>query len=151
MALKRAILKPVALGLVFALGVGAGSISITNALADSHPQTQTQTKSKNDYPKNKVGKAYGSLAEAKSPDDAPDLISATGVDGTSGYIKSSDVFGDEPKNPQEAIEKQKKRVPGSRFIPLYDVDGQTVIGKFRVEVPDENNVTYTVKGSEVTK
>jgi hypothetical protein len=103
-------------------------------------QPQTATKSKNDFPKNKEGRAYGSLADAKSPDDAPDLISATGVDGTSGYIKSSDVFGVQPKTPQEALEKQRKRVPGTRFIPLYDVDGQTVIGKFRVDDPDPNKV-----------
>lgn len=38
------------------------------------------------YPKNKNGQTYGSAADATSYETGPDLISATGVDGTTGYL-----------------------------------------------------------------
>lgn len=38
------------------------------------------------YPKNKNGQTYGSAAYATSPETEPDLILATGVDGTEGYL-----------------------------------------------------------------
>ena len=42
-----------------------------------------------------------------------------------------DLDGKLPKTPAEAIAQQKS-APESRTIPLYDVDGKTVIGKFKI-------------------
>jgi hypothetical protein len=71
--------------------------------------------------------------DAASPYTEADLIKAYGVDGTIGYVGSTDLRGDEPKNPEEAIAMQKQRVAsGVRKIPLYDVSGKTVIGEFHV-------------------
>ncbi|WP_248928018.1 hypothetical protein [Paenibacillus hamazuiensis] len=86
-----------------------------------------------DYPKNEKGQTYGSSADATSPETMPDLISASGVDGTLGYLLKKDVIGSEnPKTPEEALALQKSRPPGGRDIPLYDVDGETIIGVFHV-------------------
>lgn len=149
MLLKRTTLKRVTLGLILVAAVGAGSVSIAQSMADSHHQSQL--KSKHEFPQNEEGQAYGSAAEAESFDDIPDLVSAVGVDGAKGYIKSSDMFGDEPKNPQEAIERQKNRIPGTRYIPLYASDGETVIGKFKIEVPGDNSSSILTvnNGSEL--
>ncbi|MBP1996205.1 hypothetical protein [Paenibacillus eucommiae] len=85
------------------------------------------------YPKNKNGQTYGSAADAASPETEPELISAIGVDGTNGYVLKKDLDGGQPKSPEEAIAIQNSRPPGGRDIPLYDVDGETVIGVFHIE------------------
>ncbi|MDQ0888748.1 hypothetical protein QFZ81_003836 [Paenibacillus sp. V4I9] len=60
----------------------------------------------------------------------PELISAIGVNGTKGYLLKKDIDGELPKSPEEAISIQNSKSPGVRDIPLYDVDGETVIGVF---------------------
>ena len=85
------------------------------------------------YPKNKYGQTYGSATDAASPDAEPELIRAIGVDGTTGYVLKKDLDGERPKSPEEAIAIQNSRTPGGRVIPLYDVDGETVIGVFHVD------------------
>lgn len=84
------------------------------------------------YPKNKNGQTYGSAADATSPETEPELIRAIGVDGTLGYVLKKDLDGELPKTPEEALAIQKSRPPGGRDIPLYDVDGETVIGVFHI-------------------
>jgi hypothetical protein len=61
----------------------------------------------------------------------PELIKAYGIDGTIGYVLSTDLMGVQPKNPKEALELQAKDKNG-REIPLYDASGEKVIGKFRI-------------------
>ncbi|MFE5318386.1 hypothetical protein ACFQ88_06735 [Paenibacillus sp. NPDC056579] len=89
-------------------------------------------KNMNFYPKNKNGQTYGSATDATSPETEPELISAIGVDRTQGYVLKKDLDGEQPKSPEEAIAIQNSRSPGGRDIPLYDVDGETVIGVFHV-------------------
>lgn len=84
------------------------------------------------YPKNKNGQTYGSDVDATSPETRPELISAIGVDGIEGYVLKKDLDGELPKSPEEAIAIQNSRSPGGRDIPLYDVDGETVIGVFHI-------------------
>ncbi|WP_340028403.1 hypothetical protein MHB71_30570 [Paenibacillus sp. FSL H7-0940] len=84
------------------------------------------------YPKNKNGQTYGSNIYASSPETEPDLILAMGVDGTEGYLLKKDMDGEQPKTPEEAIAIQNSRSPDGWDIPLYDKDGETVIGVFHV-------------------
>ncbi|MBD3919665.1 hypothetical protein H8B09_12950 [Paenibacillus sp. PR3] len=84
------------------------------------------------YAINDNGQTYGSSADAASPDMEPDLISATGVDGTNGYVFKTDLDGVMPKSPKEALEQQKNRPAAGRDIPLYDQEGTTVIGTFHI-------------------
>lgn len=112
-------------------------------IADSYPQQAAageilrESKNPNEgpktiYPMNKNGQTYGSAADADSPENEPDLIKAIGVDGTEGYVRKTDLVGELPNSPEEALEMQKNRPPGGRDIPLYDVDGETVIGLFHI-------------------
>ncbi|WP_313894539.1 hypothetical protein [Psychrobacillus sp.] len=57
-------------------------------------------------------------------------MSAIGIDGTTGYVKKEDLDGPIPKTPEEAVKLTNEAKP--REIPLYDFDGETVIGKFIV-------------------
>lgn len=86
----------------------------------------------NFYPKNENGQTYGSEADATSPETGPELIRAYGENGIEGYLMKQDLYGEQPKTPEEALAIQNSRSPGGRDIPLYDVDGETVIGVFHL-------------------
>jgi len=83
---------------------------------------------KDGYPTNKNGQTYGPNMGELMPVE-PDLISAIGVEGTNGYVKKEDLNGLQPKTPEEAVKLNEAK---PREIPLYDVDGETIIGKFIV-------------------
>lgn len=100
------------------------------------------------YQRNKDGLTYGTLeAVAKNPSaETPDLIACEGIDGTIGYCYKTDLDGDQPSNPEEAIKYMeelkeqvsiavKNRESFLRYIPLYDSDGKAVIGKFGISIP----------------
>lgn len=138
----------VIIGIVFVAGVIAGTIAINNISAKTDNQSspaavptdrQVPPKDENGmtiFPKNKNGQTYGSAADATTPENEPDLIKAWGVDGNLGYVKSSDLYGKRPKTPEEAIAKQnRERKEGDRIIPLYESDGKTIIGSFKISVP----------------
>lgn len=122
------------LALVFVIGITVGTIGISTTIAN----TDLDNSSSQDlgFPKNENGLTYGSALEATSLDTEPDLILAYGVDGTLGYVRSIDLNDDIPKTPEEAIAIQKQYIDAGvvRQIPLYDVDGKTVIGKFNVTI-----------------
>lgn len=59
----------------------------------------------------------------------PNLMLAEGENGTNGYVKKEDLHGPQPKTPEEAV---KLNTTKPRAIPLYNDDGETVIGKFIV-------------------
>lgn len=86
---------------------------------------------KEGYPTNENGQSYGpdmgdlNLGELGEPD----LMLAEGENGTIGYVKKEDLNGPQPKTPEEAVKLNKAK---PREISLYDVDGETVIGKFIV-------------------
>jgi hypothetical protein len=83
---------------------------------------------KDGYPTNENGQTYGpNMGNLMLVE--PDLISAIGIDGTIGYVKKEDLNGPQPKNPEEAVKLNEAK---PRDISLYDVDGETIIGKFIV-------------------
>ncbi len=79
---------------------------------------------------NENGQTYGLESEG-----SPDLIAAQGIDGTYGYILSTDLYGPEFITPDEAVEWQEKH-KGKRVIPLYENDGITVIGEFELNATE---------------
>jgi hypothetical protein len=82
------------------------------------------------YQVNKYGETYGPSIYAEILGEEPDLIAATGIDGTHGYVRFSDLEPfPPPRTPEEAVAQNN---PGVRMIPLYDKDGRTVIGQFEV-------------------
>lgn len=96
------------------------------------------------YPKNQNGETYGSVLDAPLVGVEPDLIAAVGVDGTEGYVRSTELNGGpQPKSPEEAVAYMKalESAPYSVCrIPLYAADGKTVIGSFQVRRhPWQNN------------
>ncbi|MCM3711760.1 metal ABC transporter substrate-binding protein [Sporosarcina luteola] len=85
---------------------------------------------KDGYPLNDNGQTYGpNMGDATIILGEPDLQLAIGENGTIGYAKKVDLEGPQPRTPEEAVKLIKVK---KREIPLYDVDGETIIGKFIV-------------------
>ncbi|OMF36881.1 hypothetical protein BK133_08145 [Paenibacillus sp. FSL H8-0548] len=118
------------IGLIFAICV----VMVAMAFQSKDAKTTTNpslTKAPN-YPANENGQTYGSAGDAISSESEPDLISAVGVDGAMGYVLKKDIEGEQPKTPEEALAIQNSRPLGGSDIPLYDIDGKTVIGVFHI-------------------
>lgn len=99
------------------------------------------------YSVNRNGQTFGTIANMGSNSNPPELIAATGIDGTIWYVYLKDLYGEQPRNPEAAknymgrlnvlIEEALKR--GDNFlwyIPLYESDGITVIGSYRISIPN---------------
>jgi hypothetical protein len=89
------------------------------------------------YPTNEYGQTYGSDSDAPTPNKGPDLVAAYGDCGTLGYVYATDIDDPAPKTPEEALVRQEEIMARlargedvSRQVPLYTVDGRTVIGTF---------------------
>lgn len=116
------------IGVALIAGIIAGTLGFKSA-------TASNTKPAPIYSMNKYSETYGSLGEAISRETEPVLASAYGENGIKGYVRTADLNGPMPKSPQEALAMQNKTLAagGVRKIPLYAVDGKTVIGVFDVE------------------
>ena len=92
------------------------------------------------YPVNSKGETYGPDIPELYGGFAPDLILAEGTKGETGYIRESEAaHGGYPgtvNNPEEALAYMEwlKTQPATRYIPLYDSEGN-VIGQFGVSNP----------------
>lgn len=99
----------------------------------------------NQYARNANGETYGYAIQAESIGYEPELIAATGTDGTDGYVRGSDLEGPVPASPEEALTMQSSE---GRYIPLYESDGETVIGEFYISPPASDSPT--TRGTSTT-
>lgn len=92
---------------------------------------------------NSFGETYGptlSFNDPNDPDGEPDLVSAIGIDGTQGYVRSADLNQGVAKSPEEAVKLMKNRSMQDRLIPLYDFEGETIIGQFIISPAQGENI-----------
>lgn len=135
---KLPIERLIIIGFTLVAGLAVGMIGFGPTIATAIPnQDQAPTPV---YSVNENGQSYGSALYANSIDEEPDLIKARGVDGNTGYVRAVDLYRDEPKTPEEALEKMRK-APSIKKIPLYAVDGKTVVGTFHIK----NNKPQMIK------
>ncbi|OPX85589.1 MAG: hypothetical protein A4E53_03398 [Pelotomaculum sp. PtaB.Bin104] len=120
-------IRTLIIGIALVTGIIAGAFGSGYAIAKSVSAPVHV------FPKNESGMTYGSDLDVTSIDEEPDLILAYGVDGTLGYVLFKDLEGEKPKTPQEALAQQSKNGDKVRQIPLYAVDGKTVIGVFNID------------------
>lgn len=98
------------------------------------------------YPSPEVSYGYGrgtSISEKEFDErqrlyDMKNMIAAVGVNNIEGYVSIDDLYDtkNEPTSPEEMLERQNKRMMSNetyRLIPLYDNDGETVIGEYRID------------------
>jgi hypothetical protein len=77
-----------------------------------------------DWATNDNGDTYGMVKEDGSQ---PDLLSAYARNGRLGYVFTSDLDEDRPTSLTEPA------VTTARSIPVYESDGETVVGEFVIE------------------
>jgi len=98
-------------------------------VAEDCPQPATTAP----YPVNENGMTYGSGAGVDGDDPGPDLVAARGTDGRCGFVRASDREQDLPGDPAEAAAASTTGLdPAGGLVPLYAVDGVTVVGTFRI-------------------
>ena len=129
-------ISAIIIGAFFVIGLIIGRIVLSNISPDA--ESSNSIGQVPVYPVNENGQTYGSALYSKSFEEEPDLISAYGIDNTPGYVLKEDLNsaeGGDVKSPEEAIKWQKERSDITK-IPLYDVDGKTVIGEFELSAGD---------------
>lgn len=129
MGFKSIGLRTIIISSTLCIGIVVGSYGVNLALAENNKEN---TNSAPKYKVNENGQTYGSSLKAESIETEPDLIWACGTKGESGYVKKSDLNSDMPKTPEEAIKITQENKAQSHEIPLYDKDGKTVIGSFKI-------------------
>lgn len=83
------------------------------------------------YKVNENNEVYGSELILDQFNIKPDLIEAMGNNNVLGYVKAIDLEIDIPDTLEEVIIYQNN-LPDERKIPLYENDGETVIGTYTV-------------------
>ncbi|WP_144940629.1 hypothetical protein [Paenibacillus sp. 32O-W] len=127
-------MKIVGVLLALALAIGIPTVSVINSDENADFSNSIPTTNGNvpDYSENEQGDKIGHGPFAPGPSQEPDLIRAEGGDGVVGYVKASDM-NPSFSSPEEAIANQEAiEEIGYRSIPLYDSDGKTVIGEFKM-------------------
>ena len=75
---------------------------------------------------NAKGETFGVQRHGKSPD----LIAIVTTDGKQGYAYVKDLDWPAPTSPADALAQQKAHEGRSRSIPVYESDGETIIGEY---------------------
>ncbi|MCL1881255.1 MAG: hypothetical protein FWF76_03665 [Oscillospiraceae bacterium] len=99
---------------------------------------------------NSNGMTVGSCSDAETLEDLPDLIAVIIIEGqtgsihgrtdegwVSGFVVAADFYADainfNPSSPEEAIKiNEQHRQRGMRSIPVYDFEGEIIIGTLDV-------------------
>jgi hypothetical protein len=82
------------------------------------------------YRTNADGQTYGTDGGTPSgPLDEPDLVAVQATNGKIGYAYTSQLNGPMPTSPAQAVAESRRP---ARTIPVYESDGKTQIGEFRV-------------------
>ncbi|CEO27826.1 hypothetical protein [Paraclostridium sordellii] len=111
---------------------------ITSSSADDNGKISKTIDTIRGYFKtNDNGETYGTYIDKGDGEyEEPDLMAVIGVNDVEGYVKKVDLYDEEnqPNNPEEAIAYMEKREKeGPRLIPVYEKDGKTVIGEYRID------------------
>jgi len=147
--MRRSTATKVIVGGILALGVGTaggaavaaggtGLLSPWGITADLN--TETEPMPTPTYQANASGETFGSLADAPSPDDAPDLIQVVSTGGKTGYVRRSELEAVDGTaamktftSPADALAWQESQADRAQeTVQVYLEDGKTVIGEFLV-------------------
>ncbi|MCG7379425.1 hypothetical protein MH215_20705 [Paenibacillus sp. ACRSA] len=85
---------------------------------------------------------YGLAATSADTSPSEDLVEAIGIDGTEGYIKTSDMNQDLPQTPEEAIQSMNEPKV-DKYINLYD-SNENIIGQFLLESAEDSNTAMAI-------
>lgn len=80
---------------------------------------------------NADGQTYGADGGAApgGPVNEPDLVAVNATNGQQGYVYATQLYGPTPTSPTQAVAENNQP---ARMIPVYESDGKTRIGEFKV-------------------
>lgn len=115
---------------VMDLAEGADSVEIQAAAGASWRLTATYVSTEiTDWGVNARGQTFG----VPNNNGEPDLIPVMATNGQPGYASVAEMnaaYGPEPTSPEHALEMQEARAGQLVSVPVYESDGETVIGEF---------------------
>ncbi|MDP2232440.1 MAG: hypothetical protein Q8K89_02300 [Actinomycetota bacterium] len=94
------------------------------------PETTTATSSL--WPMNARGQTYGITVDNQEAD----LVRVVATNHKVGYSLRTELNGPTPSSPEEALRWQAEQAGKSRVVPVYESDGVTQIGVFRIGGPE---------------
>lgn len=107
----------------------AGSRSTDTTLFESLPEEDKQVYI------NESGETYGTALASDLSGVEYDLVSAIGIHGIEGYIRSTD-RPQSASSPEEALARMQ--VAQDQYIPIYKADGITIVDEFLIGSGLEN-------------
>lgn len=111
-----------------AAGLTCGTLfAVTTASSDQGTAPPGPARGQ-EWATNADGESYGSLADARTPAEEPDLIAAISDAGERGYVKKEALNGPVPRTPEEAAQLSSE----PRVIAVYESDGSTQVGWFTI-------------------
>lgn len=127
----RGLLSGSVVAAALAAGVVGGSAVGDSVSDSSRPVPAAGEKPAPTYPKNDRGQTFGSDIDAPNPAQGPDLVRVYATNGKVGYVYSEQLNGPSFSSPQAASAwSAGARVAST--IPVYESDGVTQIGDFRI-------------------
>ena len=130
-------LKFCVMGLAVSVLVSGYGIITSSSADDNGKISKTIDTIRGYFKTNDGGETYGTYIDKGDGEyEEPDLMAVIGVNDVEGYVKKVDLYDEEnqPNNPEEAIAYMEKREKeGPRLIPVYEKDGKTVIGEYRID------------------
>ena len=131
MKIKKITVLSVVMAFILVAGIITVSATASVAEMDSSTNNITAVAEKvSGYLVNEQGQTYGAYPYGST--EEPDLILTDGENGMVGYVKASDL-GSSVSSPKEAIAYQETvEAVGYKSVPLYESNGKTVIGEFRM-------------------
>ena len=130
-------LKFCVMGLAVSVLVSGYGIITSSSADDNGKISKTIDTIRGYFKINDNGETYGTYIDKGDGEyEEPDLMAVIGVNDVEGYVKKVDLYDEEnqPNNPEEAIAYMEKREKeGPRLILVYEKDGKTVIGEYRID------------------
>jgi len=139
MAAKRVVVLPrlalTVLGVVAAMVI-FGAITSASDGEQKTPASgralESISATSNLWPMNARGQTYGITVE----DREADLVRVVATNNKVGYSFRIELDGPKPSSPEEALRWQAEQAGKSRMVPVYESDGVTQIGVFRIGGPE---------------
>jgi hypothetical protein len=140
----KGFIAPVALTLALVVGfiIGTQYNTSTNASGNGKGVYPIK-KTTGEFSVNENGYTYGSSSGCVQPEDYPDLIWVEATNKKSGYVYFNDYYDVPPESPEAAskyMEEREKRIARgdkvSRVMPVYELNGITVIGEYEIVFSD---------------
>ena len=130
-------LKFCVIGLAVSVLVAGYGISTISSADNNGKISKTIDTIRGYFETNDNGETYGTYIDKRYGEwEEPDLMAVVGLNDVEGYVRKVDLYDEknQPNNPEEAIAYMEKREKeGPRIIPVYEKDGKTVIGEYRID------------------